>query len=261
MGGEVLTNAKVTRLNEHNGLISSVCINNEEEITGKYIISSLHPALTLSLIPDTPNIRKIYRKRIENMANTHGIFTAHLQLKQGAIPYLNRNINIFDGSSPWAEPDTGTTAALVSYQAAENDETYTSNIDILTPMLWQEVSPWANGRGTAYSDFKTRKAQECIELVSKRLPELKDNIERIYTSTPLTYRDYTGTYEGSAYGIRKDYNQLFYTLLSPQTQISNLLMTGQNLNLHGVLGVSMTSFFTCAKLVGMENLLKDLENS
>jgi len=36
-------------------------------------------------------------------------------------------------------------------------------------------------------------------------------------------------------------------------------MTGQNLNLHGVLGVSMTSFFTCAEIVGMDTLIKDLD--
>ncbi|GHT22701.1 all-trans-retinol 13,14-reductase [Bacteroidia bacterium] len=262
MGGEVRTNAKVTRFNEHDGLITSVCVNNEEEIEGKQFISSMHPALTLTLIPDTPSIRKIYRKRMNNMANTHGIFTAHLQLKPDSVPYLNRNINIFNGISPWRDVDersSGTKAALVSFQTPENGA-YTSNIDILTPMLWQEVSPWANGRGVEYSAFKAQKAEECVDLLSKRLPQLKENIERIYTSTPLTYRDYTGTYEGSAYGIRKDYSHLFYTLLSPQTQIPNLLLTGQNLNLHGVLGVSMTSFFTCAKLVGMESLLKDLEN-
>ncbi|MDR3094005.1 MAG: NAD(P)/FAD-dependent oxidoreductase [Bacteroidales bacterium] len=263
MGGEVHTNAKVTRFNEHGGLMKSVCVNNGEEIAGKHFISSMHPALTLSLIPETSNIRNIYRKRINNMENTHGIFTAHLQLKPDTVPYLNRNINIFNGTSPWNDAgvrSSGTTAALVSFQMPKSGGAYTSNIDILTPMLWQEVAQWANGRGAAYSAFKAQKAEECVHLVSKRLPHLKDSIERIYTSTPLTYRDYTGTYEGSAYGIRKDYSHLVYTLLSPQTQIPNLLLTGQNLNLHGVLGVSMTSFFTCAKWVGMESLIKELEN-
>jgi hypothetical protein len=49
------------------------------------------------------------------------------------------------------------------------------------------------------------------------------------------------------------------TLLTPKTPLDNLYLTGQSLNLHGVLGVSMTSFFTCAQIIGMEAAVKDLK--
>jgi hypothetical protein len=49
-----------------------------------------------------------------------------------------------------------------------------------------------------------------------------------------------------------------FTVLTPRTPIPNLLQTGQSLNLHGILGVSMTSFFTCAEILGMETIIKDL---
>jgi all-trans-retinol 13,14-reductase len=42
------------------------------------------------------------------------------------------------------------------------------------------------------------------------------------------------------------------TLLTPKTPIPNLLLTGQSLTLHGLLGVSMTSLFTCAEIIGKE---------
>ncbi|MDR1666350.1 MAG: NAD(P)/FAD-dependent oxidoreductase [Bacteroidales bacterium] len=262
MGGDILTHAEVTRLKVHNGVITSVYCNNEEEFSGKYVISGIHPSLTLSLISDNRYIRKIFRKRIDELENSYGIFTAHLKLKANAVPYLNRNICIFCGKTPWEyayyRSGEKTTTALVSFQVpAEGD--YTPNIDILTPMHWQEVAPWAEAREDTYRAFKMRKAEECIALVSEKLPGLKDCIDRVYTSTPLTYRDYTGTKEGAAYGIRKDYKHLLYTLLTPQTQIPNLLLTGQNLNLHGILGVSMTSVFTCARITGMKNLLNDIE--
>jgi all-trans-retinol 13,14-reductase len=47
-------------------------------------------------------------------------------------------------------------------------------------------------------------------------------------------------------------------MLTPKTPIENLLLTGQNLNLHGILGVSMTSFFTCAEIIGMEKIREEL---
>ena len=74
----------------------------------------------------------------------------------------------------------------------------------------------------------------------------------------MSYHSYIASAEGCAFGIRKDYNNPMYTVLAPRTPIPNLLLTGQSLNLHGILGVSMTSFFTCAEILGMETIIKDL---
>jgi all-trans-retinol 13,14-reductase len=81
-----------------------------------------------------------------------------------------------------------------------------------------------------------------------------------YTSTPLTYRDYTLTPNGSAYGVRKDCRNLVLTMLSSRTPIPNLLLTGQNLMLPGLEGVAMTALLTCADLIGndkIQTIIKD----
>lgn len=265
MGGTILTKARVTRMVEKDGRIVAVEYNGEEQVQGKYIISDLHPALTLSLIPESQLIRKIYRNRISNLDNTYGMFTLHLQLKEGRVPYLNRNLFMYEDSNVWSHgyrPGAPKTSALVSYQLPKDGTGYTNNIDILVPMYWEEVEQWADTtvgkRGEAYKAFKQQTAGECLDLITKRLPELRNNIEQYHTTTPLTYRDYTGTWKGAAYGIRKDYNNALLTILAPQTQIPNLFLTGQNLNLHGILGVSMTSILTCAKVAGIEQLIKEL---
>ena len=69
-------------------------------------------------------------------------------------------------------------------------------------------------------------------------------IEKTFTSTPLTWRDYTLSPLGSAFGIRKDYRQPLLTMLSPKTPIPNLFLTGQSLVLHGLEGVTKTAFNT-----------------
>ncbi|MDR0363917.1 MAG: NAD(P)/FAD-dependent oxidoreductase [Bacteroidales bacterium] len=265
MGGTIITKAKATKLLEKDGRISSVQFNDDEHIEGKYIISNLHPALTLLLMDDSKFAKKMFWRRIPNLQNTYGMFTAHLQLEKGRIPYLNRNICLYKNQDPWDcgyAPNKKGLSALISFQPPQDGSSYTENIDILTPMYWEEVTDWASTavekRGDEYKVMKRQKAETCIELAAEYIPNLKGHIEKIYTSTPLTYRDYTGTINGSAYGIRKDHNSMLQTMLTPQTPISNLFFTGQNLSLHGILGVSMTSFFTCAKIVGMENLAKDL---
>jgi all-trans-retinol 13,14-reductase len=264
--GNIITKAKVTQLIETDGKISAVEYNGEERISGAYVISNIHPAQTLALIPESSHIRKLYRNRISSIPNTFGLFTVNLQLNESVLPYLNRNIFVYKNDSVWdyrpnmSGKSEDTNSLLINYKTP-HDGVYADNIDIITPMFWDEVVRWSDTvvgkRGDDYEIFKRQKAESCIDLASTRIPGLKKCIEKIYTSTPLTYRDYTGTPNGSAYGIQKDYNDTLGTIIVPQTQIPNLFLSGQNLNLHGILGVSMTSFFTCAKIVGMNNLLKD----
>lgn len=89
-------------------------------------------------------------------------------------------------------------------------------------------------------------------------PGISQNTEKIVTTTPLTYRDYTGTPDGSAYGIMKNYKNPLITLIPPRTRISNLFLTGQSLNVHGALGVTLTSMLTCAELLGSEYLARKI---
>jgi len=252
-GGKVITKAEVTKFIENEGVIKAVEINNGEEIIeGKTFISSIHPNLTLNLVPkEGSQIKNIFRKRIANLGNTYGMFTVNIKLKDGKVPYKNRNIYIHKNfSSIWQQseyqPNINDRSLMISYQVPTGGSLFTKNIDILMPMYWNELTKWEDTkvghRGKEYEDMKRNLAEKCIEKVTEFIPELKGNIEEFFTSTPLTYRDYTGTIEGSAYGIRKDYNKSLMTVLAPNTSIPNLFMTGQNLNLHGILGVSMTAF-------------------
>lgn len=263
MGGIVRTGATVTRMLEKDEAITHVEVNGEELLPADWVISSAHPALTLSLIPESQCLRRIYRKRITNLPNTFGLFTANIRLKPDCIPYFNKNIHVHRADADlWRVDTTRVESVLVHCACPSVGESFTTGVDLLTPMRWDDVACWADKtmghRGEDYVEFKNRKAEECIRLVEKQIPGLRDAIDHIYSSTPLSYKHYTLMTEGSAYGIRKDYNNPMGTVLTPRTPIPNLLLTGQNLNLHGVLGVSMTSLFTCAELVGMEELVRQI---
>ena len=70
-----------------------------------------------------------------------------------------------------------------------------------------------------------------------------------------------GTHDGSIYGIAKNYKDPLKTFISPRTRIPNLLFTGQNINLHGVVGVAISSLVTCSELLGMEQLVKMINDA
>ena len=266
MGGTIRVNATVTSIVERGGKAIGVRINREEFMPADYIIAAQHPQALMSLLADSQVIRNIYRRRISNLKNSFGMFTANIRLKPNCIKYENKNIFVHTPDADlWNVNSEKAKSVMVSYYApsSEDNADFSPAIDLLTPLRWYQVAQWAaepqGRRGESYVDFKNKKTEECLNLVEKRIPELRGSIDAIFTSTPLSYHHYTLTQNGSAYGIQKDWQSPITTVLSPRTPIPNLLLTGQNLNLHGVLGTSMTSVFTCAEILGMDNLSEQLD--
>ena len=265
-GGEIICNTEVRELVEKDGkLVHAVC-SNGEIYEGTIFISNIHPAVTCNLVKQSSRMKKVYRSRITHLENTFGMFTVSLRIKPQTLRYFNWNQYIYKEPDVWAfhlknNPVSG---VLVSCRIPEDGSKYVQQVDLLTPMNWSECEQWSHTevgrRGEDYKAMKKRVADECITLAERFIPGLRDRITGCYTSTPLTYRNYTLTPEGSAYGLRKDFRNPIITLLSPRTPIPNLLLTGQNLMLHGLHGVTMTALFTCAEVLGKEPIWNIVKN-
>lgn len=265
-GGEIICNAEVRELVEKDGkLVHAVC-SNGEIYEGTIFISNIHPAVTCNLVKQSSRMKKVYRSRITHLENTFGMFTVSLRIKPQTLRYFNWNQYIYKEPDVWAfhlknNPVSG---VLVSCRIPEDGSKYVQQVDLLTPMNWSECEQWSHTevgrRGEDYKAMKKRVADECITLAERFIPGLRDRITGCYTSTPLTYRNYTLTPEGAAYGLRKDFRNPMITLLSPRTPIPNLLLTGQNLMLHGLHGVTMTALFTCAEVLGKEPIWNIVKN-
>ena len=129
---------------------------------------------------------------------------------------------------------------------------------ILSYMNMDDVAPWVGThvgrRGDDYEAFKTRHAERLLDEVEKHFPRLRAAIDSYYTSTPLTYIDYTGTEGGSMYGVAKDITMGAVGRVPYRTKIPNVLLAGQNVNSHGMLGVLVGTIVTCSELVPNMNL-------
>ena len=117
------------------------------------------------------------------------------------------------------------------------------------------------GQFETYNHFKKRKAEVLLDAVERKFPGLRDCIKHYYVATPLSYRDYIGNDDGSLYGIVKDYKHPLKTFISPRTKLPNLYLTGQNLNLHGILGASMSGIVTCCAMLGNDNIITKIRNA
>ena len=265
-GGAIVCRAKVEELVNKGGALAYARCANGSTYEGSTFISDVHPATTCGWIRQSGKWLDAYRRRILSLPNTIGMLTVSLVLKPGMLKYFNWNQYIYRDEDVWAchEGTLPVSGILVSCRVPEDGTDDARQIDLLAPMAWTQCLPWvqtASGhRGEAYEEMKETLADECIALAEQCFPRLHGMVEKRYVSTPLTYRDYTATPDGSAYGIRKDSRDPLQTLLSPKTPIPNLLLTGQNLLLHGLHGVAMTALFTCAEILGKEYIKKQLQH-
>lgn len=264
-GGEIICRAKVEELIEKNGELTCARCSNGQVYEGKCFISDVHPAVTCSWIKPAESLRSIYRRRIGALENTFGMLTVSLVIKPHVMKYFNWNQYVYKRADVWTfyQDTISINGLLITARPPEDESEYLRQIDLLTPLTWDKCMRWAQSsighRGQEYQEMKQRLADECMELAARFIPNLKKMVEQFYVSTPLTYRDYTGTSEGAAYGIRKDYRNPIMTVLSPRSPLPNLLLTGQNLVLHGIHGVTMTAMYTCAEILGKEYMWNQLK--
>lgn len=124
---------------------------------------------------------------------------------------------------------------------------------ILSYMKMEELKQWEHTtvgkRDSDYETFVSRRAYSLIESLDKQFPGIKNNIAHFYTSSPLSYRDYTGTEGGSIYGVAKNISLGAAGRVPHKTKIPNVFMTGQNINSHGMLGVIVGTMVTCSEFL------------
>ena len=126
-------------------------------------------------------------------------------------------------------------------------------------MKYETVKKWEHTftgkRGNEYEAFKKQCENKIIDKLENVYPDIRNCIQSVYSASPLTIRDYYNQKEGALYGVKRDCNDLVFSFIPIHTKLNNLLLTGQNINLHGILGVPLTAIRTCSALLGMEYLI------
>ncbi len=267
-GGTILLGSKAIKFTGDSNTIEGVELQNGDYVEGKHFIAAVHPDQVLDMV-DPGMIRKAYSTRIRGLDNTMGMFTVYLVFKKDSFPYMNYNFYHYNQDNVWIASDYRKEEWPQNYlfmnTATSGTRNYAESGSIITYMDYAELARWENtftgDRGDEYAAFKQDRAERLLDAVEKQFPGIRSSIAAFYTSTPLTWRDYTGTREGSAYGILKDHNRPLESMVLPRTKIQNLFLTGQNTNVHGILGVTISSIVTCAELVDIRNLVRKIRKA
>lgn len=274
-GGQVLRYKKVVSA-EYNeaGLVSGVVLENGEVIAGRQFISNLHPAVTIDIFGEE-RFLNVYKNRIQGLENSVSTFLVHFTFHEKSFPYLNYNIYLHDTDNVWETADyvedgKWPQTSFICTPYISRTGQFADSMSVMTYMKTSEFEPWLDSsstvaepgeRAAGYIAFKKEKEQQVVQKLEGVFPGISAKIKAIHSATPLTFRDYIGTKDGAMYGIMKDSFFPSKTQINTKTKIPNLHLTGQNVSMHGILGVTVTAFLTCFSFVDKDKLVQKVKNA
>ncbi len=273
-GGEFYKHKEVTRFEVENHKVNSVQMKDGTQVSGTYFISNIEPKTTLKMAGEE-NFRKPFFNRIQSLEGVLSAFSLYIVFKPETFKYINHNYYHFKNSQDvWAsheyDENSWPKTYMASMNASKKEEIWADGMTFMTYMKFDDVLSWEksfnttfdkNDRGENYEQFKERKAAKFLDEIEIKFPGIKDCIQSVHTSTPLSYRDYIGGDNGNMYGYVKDSNNPMKTLIPSKTKLENLYLTGQSINMHGVLGVTIGAVVTCSEIVGKEYLITKINKA
>ena len=273
-GGEVYNYQEVVRFGFDGEDMTSVITKEGKEIKANLFISNIEPKLTIKML-DGKGMRKSYVNRIKSIKSMISAFSIYIVFKPNTFKYINHNNYHFKNpnkvwdaqeysESSWPE------GYMLSMGVRKNQDEWSNNLTAMAYMKFDEVAQWKDTfntvaeeseRGEAYEKFKKEKSEIFINELEKKYPNIRDCIQSVHASTPLSYRDYIGSNDGAIYGYEKDADNPMMAFLSPKTKAKKLFFTGQSVNMHGILGVTISAVLTCSHIIGKEKLMQSIKAS
>ena len=239
-----------------------------EVIKADLFISNIDPKATLKMV-GLSHFRKSYYERIDKLESVISAFSLYIVFKPNTFKYLNYNYYHFKNSNDvWTAYEYDENSWPKAYMASMNysgkNGDWAEGMTFITYMKYEDVKEWEEtfnttaekiDSGISYEEFKAQKTEKFLNEIEIKFPNIRSCIQSIHTSTPLSYRDYIGGNNGNMYGYVKDCNNPMLTFIAPKTKLDNLYLTGQSINMHGVLGVTIGAVLTCSEIVGKEYLV------
>ena len=266
-GGTVVTNDGVEWIEVNQRHVDYVRTRQGKQYQGDYYISAIHPCTMLRLMPEKA-FPKAYRDRLNEIPNSYSAFSVYIKLKPNTFKYINHSeYYMTKYADIWNfgehHEDGWPLGFLFMTPPEDNQGEYSNKALVTAPMLFDEVEKWADTtvghRGADYEAWKEDRTHRLLACIEEIHPGFKACIDKINASSPLTIRDFYGVKDGALSGYSKDYKNLVFSQVPVVTKVDNLLLTGQNNNLHGFCGVPLTAINTAEAILGRNYVLDKIE--
>ena len=231
-----------------------------------YYISDIHPCSLLKIVSDNA-FPKAYRMRLQEIPVSYSCFTLYIVFKPGAFPYINHTCYYQDDYGlVWQHgqynPINWPRGFMYMTPPELGQGPWASKMIVNAIMPYGAVRQWENTstghRGPHYEQWKAMHVAKVMSRLEELYPGFGAKVATIYSASPLTIRDYYNVKEGALYGYSKDCCNIALSQVPVFTKVKNLLLTGQNINLHGICGVPLTAINTVEALTGPDTLVRKI---
>lgn len=268
-GGRVLCGDAVERVDVEERLVKQVLTHSGRQYTADWYISDIHPCTLLGLTGDHA-FPKAYRNRLNDIPNSYSAFTVYIKCKPGSVPFVSYPRYYLSGeSNTWQvaayDSDEWPRGFMCITPPTTEDDTRATRMIVNCIMPFDAVRRWEDtrlgNRGEEYLRWKEETTEKVLQRLEEFLPGIREGIEFSFASSPLTIRDYYGTKEGAIYGFHRDAQNLISSQITIGTKVRNLLLTGQNVNLHGICGVPLTAIEVAEAFVGNGTIIDKINQA
>lgn len=272
-GGEIYRNTEVDGFVFDEEKLVACTTNSKGSFYADQFVSNINIKQTIRMV-GAEHFSKPFVKRIMSLEEVPSVFSLYIVFKKDCFPYVNNNIyrynsiaDVWDTKSEVNEHWPNLVVASMNSVSAEQQ--WAESMTVMTYMNYDDVKQWEDTfnvstikkleyRSDSYEAFKAEKSALLLDKLEEVYPNIRQSIHSITTSTPLTYRDFIGSENGNMYGFVKDANSPMKTFISPRSKLGNMFFSGQNVRMHGVMGVTIGAFVTCLEMVDKASLLAKL---
>ena len=265
-GVDARASARVVAVEQDAGAVRGVRLESGEAISGRLVVFTGHPRQLAELCGS--GLRPAYVNRIAEMPETPGLFGVCLAWKNERSPFARSDVIVYNSLNTGRQYDQesvlsgGELPHMVYCHGSAEPSGGGYSVVGLCALSARELQPyWHTRLGARSPEYRAAKqglaeriAARIAAMIAERWPESAADARIVDSFTSLTFRDYTLTPEGSAFGIKKQVNAV-RSRIAAATRIKGLYLAGQNLVLPGVLGTVISSVDACGVILGRQYLV------
>lgn len=266
LGGDLRCQARVKEIQSTGRKVDRVVLASGERIEAPVVVFTGHPRQLTELCP-AGALRTAFKERLLAAPDTPGAFGLALAWSAQDCPPSLRDVFLYstwDTGEPHSQRpmESGETPSFVFCGGSPRPVKARFAVMALCHTHLDEMWPWTDSRVGArpegYREAKAALAERVLSVLELRWPEAAPGIEVLSSFSPLTFRDYTLSPLGSAYGLKKSVGDLRSSRLTPATRIRGLFLAGQSVILPGVLGTVISSVSACRLVLRGEDLVEKI---
>ena len=248
-----------------NKIVGRFVLSDGEEVTADRCTFTIHPYDILKTLP-REHIRKAFINRVTDFEPSIGMFSVYgvLDGEDDGGPFGPSLLSLFPKAdmNELFDPKRDGDQALVILRSRESAGGRSHRVVNACEISFPEhVSEWLgmekNERDDRYLEYKERRVERITERLYAAYPEYRGRYRVVKAASPLTFRDYLNSPDGSAYGVRQKVGQ---RNLFGRLPLRNLYAAGQSAMLPGVLGAMAASFIIGRSIIGNDAYMRLLSS-